>query len=264
MKDDLPEITNEERQRRVLYSLLRPAVRLARIFSIPLREMVRWFELAYFHELRQVDFTQREAAGLFDVSRRKVAQLAKRLKQNFFKPEREEGLPRRIEFMLWAGPESEGRIHQNLSAYSADEVEEALELLVEQERLVKEEGRTTHYRVPKHEFRLYRDDWLAKIDGLNDHLESVADSVFGRFFEEDDRAFARTLTFRIRDEDLDELRELYESVVFPTLAELDAAARDESDDIDEESTEMRLSMNWAPHQLTERYGDDDEPHDDDE
>ncbi len=215
---------------------------------VPLKDIVGWVELAYFHELKNAGFTQRDSASLFDVSTRKVAQLAARLKQNFFKPERDEELPRRIEFMLWAGPESEGRIFQSLDGHSKEEVRHALELLVAQERVLRVEGRTTYYEVPKSEFRLYQDNWMAKIDGLNNHLFSVVDSVFGRIFRGDERAFARTLNFRIRREDLDELRKLYEEVIFQRLRDLDAAAKDG------DSVEMGLSINWAPDRLTERLG----------
>lgn len=257
MSENLPDIPENEQQRRVIYSLLRPAVRLARRFSIPLKEMVHWLELAYFHELKDSGLTQREAASLFDVSTRKVAQLAARLKQNFFDPERDEELPRRIEFMLWAGPESAGRIHQSLSGYSKAEIDRALQLLVDQERVIRRDGRTTYYEVPSSEFRLYRDRWLAKIDGLNNHLVSVVDSVFGRFFKDDSRAFARTLNFRIRKDDIAELRTLYEEVIFPTLRDLDEAAKASPDD-GGDSVEMGLSINWAPHRITEQTGDDDE------
>jgi hypothetical protein len=262
MTDDLPKITDDELQERVIYSLLRPAVRLARLFKVPLKDVVTWVELAYFHELKDAGFTQRDSASLFDVSTRKVAQLAARLKQNFFKPEQDEELPRRIEFMLWAGPESEGRIHQSLPGHSKEEVRHALELLVEQERAVRIDGRTVYYEVPRLEFRLYQDHWMAKIDGLNNHLFSVLDSVFGRFFPpdnqpDDERALARTLNFRIRNQDIDELRKLYEEVIFPRLRDLDEAAKAASDE-DDESVEMGLSINWAPHRLTEQEGDETE------
>lgn len=246
MTDDLPKISDDELQQRVIYSLLRPAARLARLFGVPLKEIVGWLELAYFHELKDAGLTQRESASLFGVSTRKVAQLAARLKQNFFRPERDEELPRRIEFMLWAGPESEGRIIQSLDGYTPDEVRHALELLVDQERVVRTDGRTVYYEVPRSEFRLYQDHWMAKIDGLNNHLFSVVDSIFGRFFKDDERAFARTLNFRIRKEDIGELRKLYEEVIFPRLRDLDEAAKNADD-----AEEVGLSINWAPDRMTE-------------
>jgi hypothetical protein len=268
MTDKLPKIPDDELQERVIYSLLRPAVRLARLFKVPLKDIVTWVELAYFHELKDAGFTQRDSASLFDVSTRKVAQLAARLKQNFFKPEHDEELPRRIEFMLWAGPESEGRIHQSLTGHSKEEVRHALELLVDQERAVRVDGRTVYYEVPRSEFRLYQDHWMAKIDGLNNHLFNVVDGVFARFFANDhdqdgDRALARSLNFRIRKTDIAELRKLYEEVIFPRLRDLDEAAKASPEDANStedgkhDSVEMGLSINWAPHRYTEQLGEND-------
>ena len=252
MAKDLPEISDEELRGRVIYSMLGPAVRLARLFRVPIRELTEWLELAYYHEVKDAGLTQRESASLFQVSTRKVAQLAARLRENFFAPEREAELPRRIEYMLWAGRASEGRIRQAFEAeYDRAEVDRALERLVRQERAVREAGRTTYYTVPRSEFRLYRDNWLSKIDGLNNHLSNVADGVLARFFgdasQADERALARTLNFRVRDDDLGELRRLYEEVIFPRLAALDAKAAD----VDDDTTEMGLSITWAPANPTD-------------
>ena len=251
MSNSLPEISEEELQERVLYSVLRAAAVLARLFRFPLKKVVSWLEVAYYHELRDHGFTQKDAAEFFGVSTRKVVQLAGRLKRNFFRPEQESELPRRIEFMLWAGPLSEGRIKQGLRDVPDEEIDEALDQLVTRERVHRSDGRTTYYEVPSSEFRLFEDDWIARIDGLNNHLENVIDGVFARFFRDDERALARTLNFRMKREDVEKLEELYEDVVFPTLAELEKQSEDADED---ETLEMSLSMNWAPY----RYSNNEE------
>lgn len=244
-KDDLPEISEVELRMRVVYSLLAPAAKLARRTSIPLKELTSLLEMACFHQLRKVSMTLREAADKLGVSRRKVADLSKQLKQNFFRPEHAHGLPRRIEYMLWAGPMTEGRIRQSISEYDDAAVEEALETLVEQDRVVvDEDGYATEYAVPDSEFRLYSNNWMARIDGLNNLMTNLYDAVVGRFFESDDRSFARTLNFRMREQDLDELRELYEEEIFETLAELEE--RVEETDENQEVIDMSLSTLWAP------------------
>ena len=255
---DLPEISTEELRARVLYSLVKAAGRLAHVFGMTLKDVRSWLEIAYFHELDEAGFTQREAAELFDVSPRKVAELARRLKENFFRPEQEGGLPRRIEYMLWAGSMSEGRIRQSLGDVDDAEIERALDQLVDEERVVRREGRTTRYEVPSDEFRLYKDDWIARIDGLNNHLSNIVDGIFARFFEDDDRAFARTVNFRCKPEHVEELRELYEEEIFPTLARMEK----EVDRDDEEALEMGLSLNWAPHRYVEGVLEDDSSTDD--
>ena len=236
---DRPDIEPHELQLRVIYSSLRPAVRLARRFGIGIQEMKEWLELAYYHELKSEGLTLDEAAEVSQVSRRKIAQLSKRLKTNFFNPERSAGLPRRIEFMLWAGPLTEGRIRAEFREVPDDDVTTALDQLVREERVVVERGRTDLYRVPKSEFRLYAKNWIARIDGLNNHFDNVLNTVVGRFFLDDPRAFHRTLNFRIRPQDYPKLTELYDEVIFPRLAALDESAR-------EGSEALGLSVSWAP------------------
>ena len=251
---ELPEISEEELRARVFYSLVKAAGRLARAFGMQLKEASSWLEISYFHELDEAGFTQGEAAELFGVSKRTVVNLARRLKENFFRPEQESELPRRIEYMLWAGEMTEGRIHQTLKEASSEEVDQALDQLVEQERVLRHDGRTTRYEVPRAEFRLYKDDWISRIDGLNNHLSNIVDGIYARFFEEDDQAFARTVNFRCKPEHVDELRELYEEKIFPELARMEK----ETEGDDEEGTvEMGLSINWAPHRYIQSILDDD-------
>ena len=66
-------------------------------------------------------------------------------------------------------------------------------------------------------------------------MGSVTNAVYGRFFRAEPRAFARTLTFRVRKDELDELRKLYEEVIFPKIVELDARALTPNDDASADS-----------------------------
>ncbi|MFB6351742.1 MAG: hypothetical protein ABEN55_12685 [Bradymonadaceae bacterium] len=202
--------------------------------------------------------SQKDAAEVLEVSTRKVVQLARALKENFYRPEQKGDLPRRIEFMLWAGPMSEGRIRQSLDDADDEEVEAALDQLVEQKRVVRKPGRTTYYEVPTDKFRLYQDDWISRIDGLNNHLANVLDGIYARFFDDSERAFARTLTFRCREQDLDELRELYEDIIFPKLHELEFKLDKDPDlDADTDAVQIRLTLNWAPHRYYEKVTESD-------
>ena len=236
-----PAIQLPELQRRILFSLLKPAVRLARRMGIGLKETRDWLELAYYDELRRDGLTLQDAADAAQISRRKTAQLSKGLKENFFDPEREAELPRRIEFILWAGPLTEGRLRQALREHAPEEIDDALALLREQGRVEVTHGRAPLYRVPRSEFRLYRGDWISRIDGLNNQLAVIERTVRARFFDDDERAFQRTLNLRVRPEDQKELEQLYREVVYPRLAELDERARQADD-----SDTMGFSMSWAP------------------
>ncbi len=238
-----PEPDLLELQRRVVYALFLPAVRLAFSFGLPIRELVEWLEMAYFHETRRRGLVMREASERLGVSVRKVAMLASQLKQNFAQPDREVELPRRIEFLLWAEPLSEARIKQLLSDHAADEIREALDQLVAEGRATEQPGRVTKYAVVKSEFRLVNQrGWLSRIDGLNNLLGSVTNAVYGRFFHAEPRAFARTLSLRVRPADRPRLQQLYEEAIWETLRRLDAEAKD-----DPEAQQVDVSIVWAPY-----------------
>src|SRR5690606_15670193 len=203
-----------------------------------------------YQETKRRGLKMREASDVLDVSMRKVALLSKRLKQNFLDAEHEVELPRRIEFMLWAEPLSSARIKQVLTDVEEQEIDEAIEMLDAQGRIELQDGRTPTWTVKRNEFRLVHDNMLSRIDGLNNLLASLANAVFGRFFEREVRAFARTLSLRVRETDLPRLQSLYEDVLWETLRRLDADAHGNDDAI-----EMDVSILWAPYEYVQRVTD---------
>jgi len=239
-------IGEEELAQRLVYATLLPAVRLALASGMGSKDFARWAELAAFHEARRRGLKSREIADRLGMSMRKVAELSRRLKDNFLAPDTGHGLPRRIEFMLWAGPASASRVKQTFSEEDGDAIDAALDALEEAGRVRRiAAGRTERYERVRAESRLVADQLLARIDGLNNLLGNVADAVDARFRDEGVEAFARTVDFRVREADLPRLRALYEGVVWETLRELDQAAHDA--DGDDPSATMSLSILWAPH-----------------
>ena len=226
---------------RVVYALLMPPTRLAQLLRVPLKDLGEWTQMAYFHETRRRGLKMREAAQLLDVSMRKVALLSKQLKLGFTEPDDTVGLPRRVEFMLWAGALSEARIAQAL-ALSVEEVAGALATLQEQGRVELVPGRTPTWRAVASEFRLVRSEWTTRLDGLNNLLGSVVSAIHGRFFTKDPRAFARTVSLRVRGQDMHKLEALYQEVLWPALVELDRASKDGAD-----VEEIDLTILWAPY-----------------
>ena len=134
------DITAKELEKRVIYSLLKAAVRLSRVFGVPLKELVYWVETAYFRELRATGKTLKETSEALSVSQRTAVRLSKQLRESFFRPEVTHSLPLRIEFMLWARPMGEARIVQVLPDADEAQVREALETLLE---LVRDFRRVT-------------------------------------------------------------------------------------------------------------------------
>lgn len=247
--NQLPEISEAELWRRVIYAFMRPPVEFGRQISISLKEILGLLEMAYFHRLRDNDLKLTEIAEFLGISRRKAVQLSNKLKQNFSKSDQPQSLKRRILFMLWAGPMTEGRIAQALSDVDKDEVTEALVELEREDRVIKEGGRTPKYSTPTDEFRLYRDNWMAKIDGLNNLLQNLTNAVVGRFFDDEENAFARTVTFRMPKDATGELKRFYEETIWPKLVELDEASKEA-----DETEKIDLSILWAPFEYLEQRG----------
>ena len=237
------DISKDELRDRVIYALLLPASRMARVFGLSLRDLSGWLEMAYFHELRDHGAKMKDVAEHMQISMRKAAQLSARLKTNFLDSEREVGLPRRIEFVLWAEPLSAARLKQVLVEEDPDAIDEAIAALLQQGRIREIAGRQTLYEVTKSEFRLVHDTWISRVDALTNLAGTVAHAAFGRFFANEKRALARTLSFRVAPEELDELRRLYEEHIFPTLRDLDERAKDRDD-----AEQIDLSLCWAPYE----------------
>lgn len=236
-------MTRAELVQRLVYSLLLPAVRMALAHGLPLKELMRLGELAAYHEARRRDLTNAEIAERLDVSIRKVAELSRRLKENFLAPDTRHGLPRRIEFMLWGEPASLARIKQAFADEAEADVEAAVASLEAQGRIRKVEGRTERYERVRSQAVLVNDQLLARIDGLDNLLGNVADVVHSRFLEASPpESFARTLSLRVRRSDLPRLRALYDDILWEVLQRLDEDARSSED-----PETMSLSILWAPH-----------------
>lgn len=226
--------------RRLVYSLSKPAVRIADRFELGLKEMSTLAQIAYYERKRSRGLALRQIADQFDTSTRTVDRLAKTMRSNFFEPEHEHELPRRIEFMIWSQSMSLARLTQLLPGYDPAQIEEAVALLLERKRIEERPGRTSVFMATAAANRLPDDTDAAKIDALNHLLGTVIEAVERRFLESDSRAAARNVSLRVRPEDLQEIEALYEDVIWPKLVELDARATDE------DALEVGWVTCWSP------------------
>lgn len=251
--DTRDSISEREIVDRLVFALLLPAVRLARRHRVPLKRMKRWIETAYYREVQTDEMTIREVADRLDVSTSKVSLLSRQFKENFAGGDAELALSRRIEFMLWAEPLSLARLKQVLTDVEDAEIERVVDQLLDDDRLrADESGRQTVFELNLQADRRTWDSWLARIDGLDNLLANLADTVYGRFFAEEPATFARTLTFRLRPEALDRLRTFYEEELFGLVRQLDAETEE-----DEEAQSLSLSVLWAPYRyLVDQKWDD--------
>ena len=257
------EVDPLELMRRVLFSMMSPVAKLSSTQSVGLKELTKMMRLSYFRRLRHRGSTLREIGEALDVSVRTAKRLSKQLKENFFAPELEHELLRRIEFMLWAAPMSKARLHQVIEDAGEDDIAEALAQLQREERIHELDDRPGFYEAtrPGAGTRLVRQGLVARIGALNAFMDNVTNAIYGRFFVDEEAAFARTLSFRLRPQELDELRALYEEVIWPRLRELDALAEQDPGDDEAparaEPLALQLSMCWAPYELIERRQEED-------
>ena len=246
---DRQDITAEELRLRVLFSLLGPVVALADRFGVSLKELTEWTRLAYFRHLRDAGLGLAEVAERLDVSERTAKTLSRQLRESFFLPEREHNLPTRIEFMLWRQPMSEGRLKQVLPD-DREAVEEALVQLLEQQRIapVRDDGDSTvpTYAPTQSVNSQIGEAWVKRIGSLNSLMGNLHQVVQRRFFGEDARAFARTLTFMLRPEGFGALERLFLETLVPAIAALDEEAAHGTDEGSDEAVGVKLSLLWAP------------------
>ncbi|TNF24708.1 MAG: hypothetical protein EP329_24455 [Deltaproteobacteria bacterium] len=244
--NDPTDIDDRELQRRVLYAIVRPLVRLADAFRVPLSDVVNLVQVAYFHHLRDKGLKLAEIGERLDVSERSAKRLAKQLRETFVDAERRYDLPVKIEFMIWATPMSRTKVNQLLGAEEPAAVEQAIDQLIAEGRLIEEEGRTPRLMVNQRVNTLVRDTWLTRIGGLNSFLGNLGDAVFGRFFRAEPRAMARTLNFLIRPGDRAVLERFFMETLVPVVQQVDEDAQGAED-----AERFRMSLCWAPYHYVE-------------
>ncbi len=232
---------SEEFVRRLVYSLLKPSARIADRFGLSLKQLAQLTQLVFYEHKRRRGLSIKEISKEFQTSTRTVDRLIKSLREDFFEPEHEHELPRRIEFLLWAEPLGAARIAQLLPEHPEQEVFDALDALVEQKRVMVQAGRTTLYACTQRANRLPDSTEAAKVDALNHLLGTVIQAVERRFFERDPRAGARNVALRIRPEDFERIEALYEQHIWPLLTELDAHAEEAED-----AVELGWVTCWSP------------------
>ena len=241
---EIQVLNREELGIRVLYAFIQASAELSAVFGVGLKTFERLSHMAAFHVLRRRKLDLNGISEQLGVSRRKVDQLSRLLKDNFFErfvaPEDAKALERRIEFMLWAQPMSASRLKQVLPVETSEAVDSALESLTRAERVAGLDG---VYRITTPERRLVRDDWLARVGGLTHQLSAVSLAAVGRFLKDDQRAFARTISLRVPKDKLDALETLYREEIWPLLSDLDAQCGEEPN---VEAVPLTFSLCWAP------------------
>ena len=245
---DGESIARRELDRRVLLGAISLGVKLAMRLEIPLKEVTSLMRVAYMRELRARGLSLMECADMLGVSERTAKNLARELRQSFELPDKEHALPTRIEFMLWRAPMSLARLKQVIQDHSSSEVEDAVKLLLEQERVTLDPAQSVYVTTQSVNSQLST-DWVKRVGGLNSLIDNLTRTITRRFFtpqgeeeelEADLSAFARTLSFYVSRGRLKELQELFWKKVVPEIAALDQASHEEQD-----AYSVKMTLFWA-------------------
>lgn len=187
---------------RLVYSLLKAAVKVAARARMPMAELLDLTQTAYFEEIRSHNPRELGAVAEFlGLSLRSVGSLNKRLKQAFFAAERGVQPARKLTALLLDGPKSTAELTELAGDIDTGQVRTALKLL-EKEQWVERTGKRFGLRT---RLRSFVDQELdRRIDGLNNQMEIIAASVWSRFVESDDTASGRSWVFGARSQDIRE------------------------------------------------------------
>ena len=185
--------------RRLVYTVLKPAVRLARMLRLPLGVVEELCRMAYFEEVRiRSRASQAETATLMGKSLRTIGSLERKFRGDFLAPERELGLARELEATLSQTPLTLDDIQQSVPHLERDDITRILESLVIVGRVTASDPdhAATRYTLNPQFVSLVEDDVSAKLDGLLHQLDVILEAIKSRFFNTSKHpARARTLTF---------------------------------------------------------------------
>lgn len=220
--------TVPESQLRLVYSLLKPVVRAAARFHIPLRTVSELLRLAYFESLRRDGMSQAEIGRRLGQSERHMRSFEQRLKSDFFAAERDIGLAREIEdYVATHGPR-ESDLRKRFASYAAAEVVEAIEMLSAEQRIVREEG--ARFRTGRCYVLLTSDRFQQRIDALNHFLDGTYQAIVQRLvFDVRYDAMIKTISFSALPERVHEWRQKLEADLRNAIDALETEAAQNPD-----------------------------------
>ncbi len=185
---------------RLVFSLLKAAVRVAARVGMPMARVTELLRLAYFQELRRDH--PRDLAAVAErlgVSIRSAGSLNKQLKTDFFAPENDLQPIRLVTGALLDGATDPAALHLALPELDPVDIERVLALLVHNGWVQVSQGRLA---IQPHNRSLVGDDLHRRIDGLNHQVELISESVWQRFVQgETDTARARSWVLAARPQD---------------------------------------------------------------
>jgi hypothetical protein len=210
-----------EAQFRVVYSLLKPAIRAATAFRIPIRPLLDLVRLAYFEHLHRQGMSTDQIAIHFGQTPRHMRSLAARLDSAFFEPERDAGLEREVE-ALAATPRTIDDLIDKLPAWPAEAIRAVVDRLIDEARLERDGHRI---RAAQRYVVMRDEQFHRRIDSLNNFLDAAYRAVQQRLVRDDRRrGLMKTISFSATAADLQAWIERLEGELRRDLAAIDEAA----------------------------------------
>lgn len=212
-----------EKQLRLVYSLLKPALELAARFKIPIRTLSELLRLAYYEMLQREGLSGAEIAERFGQTPRHMRTLAAKLESDFFAAEQEIGVVRATEDAIATGAESAAAVRRRLKATAREEIDAAIELLLAERRVERDsEGKL---RIGRRYAVLASETFLHRIDALNHFLDATTRAVVQRLvYDERETAMIKTISFGADAGELRALVERLEGDLRRDVSSLDEAA----------------------------------------
>jgi hypothetical protein len=210
-------------QLRLVYSLMKPALRMAARLHVPVRTISELARLGYFEVLARDGLAIGEIADRFGQSSRHMRSLSKRLKTDFFAAEHRIGLTREVEDAVAKARPRASSLKKLLPSWPAKDLERAVERLVDEGRI--ERGPSGRLEIGRKYVVLASETFQHRIDALNHFLDGVYRAALERLVHDERRtAMMKTITFTAAPEELEEFVKRFEGDIRRELAALEESA----------------------------------------
>ncbi|WP_437656803.1 hypothetical protein [Sorangium sp. So ce1182] len=212
-----------DKQLRLVYSLLKPALRMAARFNVPVRAIADLVRLGYYEVLAKQGLSGMEIARVFDQTPRHMRSLAQRLNSDFFAAETDVGIVREVEEAVALNQPTKQQLPKLLPAADPEALDAAVAQLLSDERI--EIGEDGHLSIGRRYVVMTSDGFNQRIDALNHHLDGLYRAAVQRLIHDERRAvMIKTITISACPDELDAYLKKLEGELRRELAALEESA----------------------------------------
>lgn len=212
-----------DKQLRLVYSLLKPALRMAARFHVPVRAIGELVRLGYYELLAKEGLSGAEIAQVFGQTSRHMRSLAQRLRSDFFSAETDVGILREVEEAVALHRPTRAQLAKLLPAAERAAIEAAVEQLLREERIEREAD--GHLQIGRRFVVMTSEGFAQRIDALNHHLDGLYRATVQRLVHDERRTtMIKTISFSARPEELEALLRRLEGELRRELAALEESA----------------------------------------